>query len=333
MSIKLLFSNDKYKERALSKKKVNYENDITSYDAFFICIHDLEFDVLNNLCNELHKYYPETGLNQLYEQLQDFYSSNEFKRVVLECAIKLVSKGEYLGTKIINEKYNASAWLCHSINEGLACATLAEGIANPDTAMKLGLLHDIGRKKDHSFNHVILGYELLNDYDLESEAVACLTHSFIPDVRKFYFKGSRCANCEKSIDGLTIYGNMEDSINIEDKDDICLFLDNYEYNIYDLLLNISDLMAMTTGITSPYDRVNDIYTRKSPDEKNQDLFLFRLICLMNYIMFARTKKAEYIERLNLEYTNHEDLYKKFIVTSNELFEFYNNLNSKKKYLS
>ena len=333
MSELLKFTNDKYKEIALSKKKINYENDITSYDAFFICIHDLDFESLNNLCNELHKYYPETGINQLYEQLQDFYSSNEFKRTVLECAIKLVNNGEYLGTKIINEKFNASAWLCHSINEGLLCATLATGIANSDTAMKLGLLHDIGRKKVHSFMHVILGYEMLIDYDLASEATACLTHSFIPDVRKFIFKGSRCANCDKSIDGLTIEGNMEDSISLDSKDDMCLFLDNYEYNIYDLLLNVSDLMAMTTGITSPYDRVNDIYTRKTPDEKNQDLFLFRFICLMNYIMFAKTKKVEYMERLNLEYTNHEELYKKFIETSNEFFEFYNNLNNKKKYLS
>ena len=45
----LKFTNDKYKEKALSKKKANYENDITSYDAFFICIHELEFDVLNCL--------------------------------------------------------------------------------------------------------------------------------------------------------------------------------------------------------------------------------------------------------------------------------------------
>ena len=41
MSELLKFTNDKYKKIALSKKKINYENDITSYDAFYICIHEI----------------------------------------------------------------------------------------------------------------------------------------------------------------------------------------------------------------------------------------------------------------------------------------------------
>ena len=333
---KLNFSNDLYKKIALSKKKANYENGITSYQAFFYCIKDLEYECLNNLCLELKKYYNnDTSEEEYYKMLQDLNSTDDFKKAALECAFCVIENNKYLGTKIVNEKFNASSWISHSLYEGKLCSVLASSLGlNPDVAMKLGILHDIGRKKIHTFMHTIKGYELLIDYGYEDEAIASLTHSFIPDVRNFIFKGSRCANCDKSLDGLTIQGNMEEYIPLEYKDDVCLFLDNYEYSIYDLLLNISDLMAMSTGITSPYERVKDIYTRKTPDEKNQDLFLFRFICLMNYIMFSKTKKVEYLERLNYKYINHDKLFEKFVETSNEFFEFYNslNLNNKKKYL-
>ena len=185
--------------------------------------------------------------------LQDLNSPDEFKRAALECAFSIIENNEYLGTKIINGKYNASAWISHSLNEGKLCSIIASSLGlNPDVAMKLGILHDIGRKKIHTFMHTILGYELLVDYGLEDEAIATLTHSFLPDVRKFDLRGSRCANCDKSLDGLIVDSNIDESFESEEnKDDMTLFLENYEYSIYDLILNISDLMAMSSGITSP----------------------------------------------------------------------------------
>lgn len=339
MTNRLDFTSVIYKEKALNKKNSNYENNISSHQAFFICINNLDYECLNNLCLALKEYYNDgTSLEEIYNKLQDLDSSDEFKKVVLQCAFNLIENSKYLGTKIINEKFNASSWICHSLNEGKLCSILASKLdLNPDTAMKLGFLHDIGRKKMHTFMHTILGYELLIEYGLEDEAVASLTHSFLPDVRRFNLKGSRCANCDRALNGLIIDKNINESFeNEEDKDDMTLFLEQYEYNMYDLILSISDLMALSSGIASPFERVTDIYTRKTPDEKNQYLFLHRFICAMNKIMFDITKNIDYLNSINNMPNLHlQDLYKLFINTSNEFMNIYNSIKpspNKKKLL-
>lgn len=329
MSDRLDFTNKYYKEKALNKKNANYENGITSYQAFFICINNLDYGCLDNLCLALQNYYKDgTSLEEYYNKLQDLNSSDEFKKVALECAFNVIEYQEYLGTKIINGNFNASAWISHSLNEGKLCSILAACLGlNSDTAMKLGILHDIGRKKIHTFMHTILGYELLVDYGLEDEAIATLTHSFLPDIRKFNLNGSRCANCDRALDGLIVDENVNESFEYEEnKDDITLFLEQYEYSMYDLILNISDLMAMSSGITSPFERVNDIYTRKTPDEKNQYLFLHRFICAMNKIMFDATKNIEYLNVINnMKKLSIQNLYDLFVITSDEFMTFYNSI--------
>ena len=83
------------------------------------------------------------------------------------------------------------------------------------------------------------------------------------DITKNTFKGGRCANCDPALNGFYIDENgnpnwIEGSI----KDDVTEFLENYNYNDYDLIVCMSDLMATAKGITTPYERVNDIATRK-----------------------------------------------------------------------
>lgn len=93
-----------------------------------------------------------------------------------------------------------------------------------------------------------------------NEARATLTHSFI--------NAGRCANCDPAEDGF--YINSEGKPSWEDGtkvDDITEVLENMQYDDYDMILNIADLIATDKGITSPYARVEDIAKRKVPDPK------------------------------------------------------------------
>lgn len=329
MSVKLNFSNEGYRNSALNKKSSNYENNVTAAQAFYICINGLDFYSLDNLCIALQDYYNDgRNVYDFYLMLQDINIDDEFKQVVLDLAYKVIEseEGKNLGTGMVpNTNFNSSSWISHSLYEGKLCSILAENLnLNPDTAMKLGILHDIGRKKTHTFNHVIKGYELLVDLGLTDEAVVSLTHSFLPDIRKFKVTGNRCANCDVALDGLIVDSDMNEHFETEeDKDDITLFLEQYEYNIYDQILNISDLMAKSEGITSPLERVNDIYTRKIPDIRNQGLFLHRFVCIMNKLLFGLTKDIIYLDNINN--INNEDLYNLFVETSNEFMNKYNSL--------
>lgn len=87
-----------------------------------------------------------------------------------------------------------------------------------------------------------------------------MTHSFV--------NGNRCANNEPAEDGFYVddTGNPRWEENTA-KDDITKFLENYQYNEYDNILTIADLMATDKGIVSPFDRIEDIATRKKLDVK------------------------------------------------------------------
>ena len=61
-----------------------------------------------------------------------------------------------------------------------------------------------------------------------------------------------------------------------ERDDISVILDYYEYDDYDYILNIADLMATGTGIVSPADRIADIATRRILDPINRGYFLAEL---------------------------------------------------------
>ncbi len=323
--MRLDFTSEVYKEKALSINNVNYNNNITSADAFFIVLAGLDYETIDNLCEAVKNILAFQDSKKIYEFIQTGNCNIEFRQIVLDTAYELIHSNINLGNKIVNEKYNASAWIAHSLYEGEVASTLASKMnLDEDTAKKLGILHDIGRKFDHTFMHVIKGYEYLLMKGLKDEAICSLTHSFLSIPYDNELKGNRCANCDPSCEGFYI-DELGNGLFKEEKykDDITLFLEKYNYNEYDVILNISDLMAMSSGIVSPYDRVDDVYTRKTPDPINSSFFKVCFINTLRRVMYSITNDDKYIEIYNInEVSDIENL---FINTSNEFMQIYNNL--------
>ena len=215
----LRFSDEKYKNEALNIKKS--DNDVINpEDAFFLLINadgNLSKADLDNLCIEIEK----KGYN--YQLTQKLDLDSNIKKQIMESAYTCIYNGLPLGNrKTPDGRFNTSNWISHCMYSGIVCANLASAMGlDPERAKTLGLLHDFGRKFDHTFNHTIKGFEKLLDLGLRDEAVAALTHSFV--------NGGRCANNEPALDGFHIdeNGNPTGIIN----DDIGLFLANYQYNL------------------------------------------------------------------------------------------------------
>lgn len=323
--MRLDFTSEVYKEKALSINNVNYNNNITSADAFFIVLAGLDYETIDNLCEAVKNKLSFQDSKKIYEFIQTGNCNIEFRQIVLDTAYELIHSNINLGNKIVNEKYNASAWVAHSLYEGEVASTLASKMnLDEDTAKKIGILHDIGRKFDHTFMHVIKGYEYLLMKGLKDESICSLTHSFLSIPYDNELKGNRCANCDPSCEGFYI-DELGNGVFKEEKykDDITLFLEKYNYNEYDVILNISDLMAMSSGIVSPYDRVDDVYTRKTPDPINSPFFKVCFINTLRRVMNSITNDDKYIEIYNInEVSDIENL---FINTSNEFMQMYNNL--------
>lgn len=270
---KLNFSNSEYKNIALNLQRTE-KNMLSSIDAFFLLIKEVQIDDLANLCSMMQQYYLSLP-NPIELSLEDCYKltqSNEIgdveKQIIVSLAEKCIKSGYNLGSKTINDgKINTSSWISHAFYSGEICATLATQLGlDADRAKTYGLLHDYGRKFDHTFSHVLKGFESLVDMGYNNEAIGCLTHSFV--------NGGRCSNNEPAVEGF--YVDDEGIARWKEgteKDDITLFLENYKFTDYDVLLNVADLMATDKGIVSPKDRIADIATRRIIDPTNRGYFL------------------------------------------------------------
>lgn len=273
------------RDRLLSIKEVNYGTGRSSYDAFLILLKGLKYEQMDNLCNELVNYYNDGDGKYYYGRIQNDNVDESFRKVVLDCAYNLIHNGMFLGTEVVENKHNTSAWLGHCLLEGEVCSRFAKELGlNEDVARKLGILHDIGRKFTHSFGHVWEGYKYLMEQGWDEEAICCLSHSFLvnPDLS---FHANRCASCEPSIDGFKVSDKgipyYEDESEL---DDLGLFLKSYQQSMYDMLLNLGDLMATSDDIVSPLDRIEDISTRKKPDERSRKYFLVSLNNFLSYLL-------------------------------------------------
>ena len=291
-NVYLNFEKANYKEAALNTERVNYENGITAADAFIVLLKDVEYETINTLCTEVAKIIQEEIQSKkinlyvnpyvVYDYINKKMDYPGLNKIVLDQAYKLIDEEKKLGTKT-DGKRNASNWIIHCLIEGALMSKLADATGlDPDTAMKLGILHDVGRKKDHSFMHTIKGFEYLMDQGLTNEAFCTLTHSFSPSLKDGINIGNRCATGDPPIDGFYVNEKGEgvfekDAI----LDDVTYFLANYEYNSYDILLNIADLMATSEGIKSPYERIQNIYSKRTPDPRNSSFFK---VCVINSLI-------------------------------------------------
>ena len=250
----------------------NEKNIHSVEDAFVTLINNTEDDNLTNLCEMMHKHpkLSKLPIGRLYvlTKISYNYIDSDTKKIMLDSAYKCLENGMTLGNRVINAgKINSSSWFSHSLYVAEVCSNLAKMLGlNEEIARTLGLLHDIGRKYDHRFSHVTKGCELLCNMGWYNEAVACLTHSFV--------NGGRCSNNEPAIPGFYVDDNGNPKWEENSKlDDVSYFLDDYDYTDYDRILNIADLMATDKGIVSPYDRIQDIATRRTIDPTNRGYFL------------------------------------------------------------
>jgi len=322
----LNFSKPIYKKIALDIKTMN-NNIHEPALAFFILINGLEIKDLDNLCKYIHKHYfnndPNISLEDCYAITQNNNLDTKTKETILNFAYELINNGKHLGNNTINDgKINTSSWISHSLNCSIVATNLAKNLnLNENNAKTLGMLHDYGRKFDHSFNHIIKGFEELVNIGYYNEALACLTHSFI--------RGGRCANNEPAIEGFYT-DELENAKWLPDtiKDDITLFLENYSYTNYDIILNIADLMATDKKIISPYERIEDIKTRRKIDKTNRKYYLKEFInLLINHINSTSNNKLELLT-LNTN-TTIENIEKYFYKIFILFFNNYNELNKTK----
>lgn len=264
-------------------------------EAFMLLIKGVGKENLDNLCKELTKYYPELTEDECYRLTQGegrIFENNPgiVPSLIYKCANECLVQGKHLGSnEIVGGKINTSSWISHSIYEAQVAGKLAQMVGlDKERAMTLGLLHDFGRKKIHTFEHVTQGFDDLVKLGWEDEAVATLTHSFI--------NGGRCANCDPAEEGFYLDATGRPCWESEEyKDDVAKFLELYSYDGYDDILNIADLMATDRGIVSPAERVADVATRKEPDPKNRNYFLSEFINKMNSVLLKTGKITEFHE--------------------------------------
>ncbi len=299
-----------------SQEECIYQNLHSTPEAFMLLIRGLKGDELDNLCEYLKVQFPDQDCYMLTQGQGEFYKNNEnFVRIIIfNCALQCLRAGRTMGSRV-EGNYNTTAWINHSLYEAELAGEFAKELGlNPKIAQTLGILHDIGRKRTHGFNHVITGFELLVDERWLREAPITLTHSFI-------YGGKREGD----------FNPEEPEFNIDEQgmpkwdktaevDDVAAFIRNYKYDDYDRIINIADLMAFPTGIKSPLDRINELENRRDPDPKTRAFYL-----------------AEYINRLSdwlirfgymdeCEYANIDDgvpeLTERFRIVSTEFFNYY-----------
>ena len=147
------------------------------------------------------------------------------------------------------EELNPGLWIQHSEFVALACRNIAERCTNLDgnKAYILGLLHDIGRRVGIvSERHTIAGYQYCMEQGWEEVARICVTHSFmIQDIHSAIGKW----DITKEEFELT-----ESIINAAVYDD------------YDLIVQLSDALALPTGFCLLEKRFVDVACRYGVDE-------------------------------------------------------------------
>lgn len=153
-----------------------------------------------------------------------------------------VERAEYELNKAY--KLNPTDWAKHSKYVAKACKIIAERCEDLDEekAYIYGLLHDIGRYAGiTSERHLIDGYKYCINYGWEKLAQICISHAFmIQDIE-------------------TAIGEFD--INEEDYNFMKEFIKNAKYDDYDLLVQLCDSLAMTTGFCILEKRFIDVAIR------------------------------------------------------------------------
>jgi len=147
---------------------------------------------------------------------------------------------------------NPGPWKNHSLVAASCAAYIAAECDGMDAgkAYILGLLHDIGRKFGVGhLSHVIDGYHYMMELGYEEAAKICITHSFnIKDINMYI-------------------GNQD--VSPAHHQEIIDLLAGYEYDDYDLLIQLCDSVALPEGPVDIEVRMGDVKKRygRFPKEK------------------------------------------------------------------
>lgn len=135
-------------------------------------------------------------------------------------------------------------WERHSMSVARNARLIAEktGIMDCDRAWVMGLLHDIGRRAGiKGILHIFDGYDYMMSMGEEEIARICLTHSFpLKDVNTFMGK----------------YDCTPDQ-----KEFLQRFLENTEYDHYDILIQLCDAISLPGGACIMEKRLVDVALR------------------------------------------------------------------------
>jgi len=127
-------------------------------------------------------------------------------------------------------KVNPGPWIEHSIYVGKAAQLIAQNCQDidSDTALILGMLHDIGRRVGLTgMRHIIDGYNYLKEKGFHEAAKICITHSFdCKDIKSAFGK----------------WDCTEEEYNF-----VKQYLENTEYDDYDRLIQLCDALAFIDG--------------------------------------------------------------------------------------
>lgn len=135
-------------------------------------------------------------------------------------------------------------WEQHSISVAKNARLIAEKVEGMDCdkAYVMGLMHDIGRRAGiKGILHIFDGYDYMMSIKQEEIARICLTHSFpIKDVNTFFGK----YDCSS-----------------EQKEFLAAFLENSEYDNYDILIQLCDAISLPNGACIMEKRLVDVALR------------------------------------------------------------------------
>lgn len=292
----LFFKDKSYYDKAmnLATSHLEYTGEKKSYDAFLLMLKGIPADDLDNYLLRLSL---ELGFSQMDcykltqgQDLDKLKLTDGVKKNLLDIAYKCIELDKYLGS-VTDGPFYKLAFMSHCLYEGKLAEIMANKLGlNGDIAKKLGILHDIGRKRSHRMDHTVKGFEMLIDEGWDNESLICITHSYISEDGR----GHRCANMDASRDGFYLDddGNpcWEEGY---ERDDMTDFLDSYTFSLYDTLINVSDLMCVSEGITAPYRRMLDIESRKAPDPRNKNFFRARFINTLNELLVLFKEQETY----------------------------------------
>ena len=135
-------------------------------------------------------------------------------------------------------------WEQHSVSVGNNARLIAEKVKNMDAdkAYVMGLMHDIGRRAGiKGILHIFDGYDYMMQTGQKDIARICLTHSFpIRDVNTFI--GSYDCSAEQ-------LKFLKD------------FLEQIEYDDYDILIQLCDAISLPNGACIMEKRLVDVALR------------------------------------------------------------------------